>query len=168
MKSSTALLLGCLTIAACTDPDPRPATPEAEPDPIFPEDVAEWKEGRPCAFTHEHDLRYIRVVTDEAADVPYQALDAAYPYPVGATLVKLEYDDEACTELIAYTAMQKQPAGYSEAGADWRWQRLDADRNVLEDGEISSCITCHQHHCTWPICGYEACGFDLTCGQELP
>jgi hypothetical protein len=156
-----------LLAVACNGAAIEPA-PIDEVEPIFPENVAEWKEGRPCGFTHEHDLRYIRVVVDEAARVPYQVLDAREPYAVGATLVKLEYDDENCTELIGYTAMRKEEPGYSELGHDWRWQRVDRDRTVTEDGELPVCITCHRHHCTWPMCGYADCGFDLTCGQELP
>jgi hypothetical protein len=140
---------------------------DAGPQPIFPENVADWQEGRACMFSHEHELRTIRVVTDEAAAVPYQALDAQNPYPVGATLVKLEFDDENCKELLGYTAMQKLPRGGTEVGSDWRWQRVDVERNVVEDGLLPRCVSCHEQHCTWPICGYERCGFDLTCGTEL-
>lgn len=163
------VLASCwIALSACTGGSQQGPEHDAGPEPVFGEDVEAWTEGRTCGFTHEHDLRYIRVMVDEAADVPYQALEQNYPYPVGATLVKLEYDDEDCTELVGFTAMKKRAAGYSALGNDWQWQRLDAERNVLEDGEIRTCITCHQHHCTWPICGYEDCGFDLTCGQELP
>lgn len=140
--------------------------PDAGPKPVFPTDLSGWAERRPCAFTHEHELRYIRVVCDELADVPYQELSEDYPYAEGATIVKLEYDDENCTELLGYTAMQKQAAGYSDTGRDWRWQRVTVDREVVEDGELETCITCHRFHCTPPECGYEGCGYDLTCGEE--
>ncbi|MBZ0271899.1 hypothetical protein K8I61_07660 [bacterium] len=142
-------------------------TGEPAAEPIFPLDsVAGWHEGRPCGFTHEHELRYIRVVTNEAATTPYRELNADHRYAIGATLVKLEYEDENCTELLEYTAMRKMESGYSEFGNDWRWQRVAIDGTVLKDGEIKSCIDCHAHHCTWPECGYEDCGFDLTCGIE--
>jgi hypothetical protein len=139
---------------------------ESLAEPVFPEDVADWQEGRACAFTHEHELRYIRVVVDEKAAAPYRELHADFPYEVGATLVKLEYDDENCSRLLGYTAMQKQEAGYSPEGNDWRWQRVDIDRQVTEDGTLPTCINCHYNHCTEPICGYDKCGFDLTCGLE--
>ena len=139
---------------------------ETEPEPVFPADLSGWTEGRACGFSHEHDLRYIRVLVNDKAREPYKALDAAVPYPVGAALVKLEYDDEDCGTVVAYTAMEKQLAGYSAPGHDWRWQRLTADRKVLDDGEVKTCITCHEHHCTEPQCGYADCGFDLTCAQE--
>lgn len=117
-------------------------------------------------LSHEHELRYIRVLVDDAAAVPYRELDAEHPYDVGATLLKLEYDDADCTSLVGYTAVQKQPPGYSLHGHDWRWQRVDVDRNVVEDGELPVCITCHNHHCTPALCGNPGCGYDLTCGVE--
>jgi len=153
--------LGVLGAIGC-----QPDDGASELTPVFPEDLSDWSEGRACMFTHEHELRYVRVLVDEAAEAPYRELSADFPYEVGATLVKLEYDDEACTELLGYTAIQKQPAGYSVKGNDWRWQRVTVDREVVEDGELDTCITCHDHHCTEPQCGYPDCGFDLTCGIE--
>ena len=136
-------------------------------DPVFPEDVATWAEGRPCSFTHEHELRYVRVLVNDKARIPYRELSIDHPYEVGATLVKLEYEDSACSEVIGYTAMRKEASGYSEDGHDWHWQRVDAERNVVEDGaNLRTCISCHEHHCSWPQCGYQKCGFDLTCGIE--
>ncbi len=63
---------------------------DAGVEPIFPEDLSGWTEARPCGFTHEHELRYIRVLVDPAAKAPYRILDESLPYEVGATLVKLE------------------------------------------------------------------------------
>lgn len=137
-------------------------------DPIFPEDISGWAEARDCRFSHEHELAYIRVLVDPDAEVPYRELSPDHPYPEGATLVKPAYLDEDCTTITGYTAMKKLPIGASPEGNDWRWQRLDADRNVLEDGEIATCITCHRHHCTEPQCGYPDCGYDLTCNEEPP
>lgn len=151
-----ALLVGCWSEA-----DPPPA-----PEAVFPADLSGWAEARTCTHSHEHELRYIRVLVDAAAKAPYEQLNAEHPYPVGATLVKLEYDDADCTQLLGYTAMQKQAAGAYPTGNDWRWQRLTSDRRVIEDGALSSCISCHTHHCTQPTCGHADCGFDLTCGKE--
>lgn len=162
---SGALLVGLsLSLLACGPAEEDETVVDA--DPIFPADLSTWSEARPCGFTHEHELRYIRVVVDEAAEAPYRELSPDYPYPVGATLVKLEYDDEECTDLVGYTAMEKQPEGYSDDGNDWRWQRVTVDREVTEDGELPTCIACHEHHCTEGLCGYPDCGFDLTCAQE--
>ena len=122
-------------------------------------------------MSHEHELRYIRVVVNAAAADNYARLangatpDAAYP--VGAMLVKLEYDSAGCeNDLLGYTAMEKLMPGANPAGHDWRWQRVDAERNVLQDGAPTTCLGCHRHHCQEPECGYPHCGFDLTCGIE--
>lgn len=153
-------LFGCSEAASYSDQ-------EYTGQPVFPEGVEDWEEGRSCSFTHEHELRYIRVVVDEKAKTPYRELSSEFPYQEGATLVKLEYDDSDCSKLLGYTAMQKQASGYSYEGNDWLWQRVDMNRRVVESGgDISRCISCHEHHCTWPQCGYERCGFDLTCGIE--
>ena len=134
---------------------------------MFPEDISGWQEARSCRFSHEHELAYVRVLVDAAAEAPYRELSDDFPYPVGATLVKPAYVDEDCTIVTGYTAMQKLTAGSAPSGNDWRWQRLTADRQIVEDGEIATCITCHQHHCTEPDCGYTDCGYDLTCNEEL-
>lgn len=135
---------------------------DAGPPPGFPEDVEQqYTEMRDCRGSHEHELRYIRVFASEGAREPYAALSPDVPYPVGANLVKLEYDDEACTQLLGYTEMLKLPKGENPAGGDWLWQRLDADRTVIETGAPWRCINCHTFHCAPPY------GFDLTCAEEL-
>lgn len=159
--AAASLLVGCWSTTDASDGD---AT--LGPEPVFPADLSAWAEARSCAHSHEHELRYIRVLVDAAAKVPYEKLNADHPYPVGATLVKLEYDDSDCTQLLGYTAMQKRASGAYATGNDWRWQRVNNQRRVTEDGALSTCIGCHSHHCTEPACGYVGCGFDLTCGEE--
>lgn len=136
-----------------------PTAPEAIE---FPQDLTStWTEMRDCRHSHEHELRYIRVFASPSAEVPYASLDPATPYPVGALLVKAEYDDAECASPIGYTFMQKLEEGASEAGQDWLWQRQDMDRNVLESGAPPRCVTCHKHHCAPPN------GYDLSCAEEL-
>ena len=38
--------------------------------------------------------------------------------------------------------MRKQPSGYAPTYGDWRWQRLDAGGQVIEDGQVR-CASCH-------------------------
>jgi hypothetical protein len=160
MRTTMRWLASLVLWTACT------AEPAAAPEPVFAASVASWQQGRACMLSHEHELRYVRVVVDAAAAIPYAMLAPEHPYPVGATLVKLEYDDPGCTALLGYTAMQKQAAGSAPLANDWRWQRVDAKRRVLEDGAPNSCVNCHRHHCEEPECGFPKCGFDLTCGLE--
>ena len=116
---------------------------------------------RDCRPSHEHELRYIRVFASPSAQESYAALSDATPYPVGAALVKLEYEDELCAELIEYTSMQKLEPGDNPVGGDWLWQRVSTEREVVENGAPWRCINCHTHHCAPPY------GYDLTCAEEL-
>jgi hypothetical protein len=142
--------------SACVEDGPEP------PAPVFPPDAAQtWTEMRDCRFSHEHELRRIRVFANELAEGPYAALSEEVPYPVGAVLVKAEYDDENCAELIGWTAMRKEPAGTWPEGNDWTWQDLDVAMNVEDEGSLPQCIGCHTDHCAPPF------GYDLTCAEEL-
>lgn len=145
-----------LTIA-CGDAPPQDVAPIA-----FPEDVTmKWLEMRDCRHSHEHDLLYIRVFASKSAREPYAALSPDVPYPVGAKLVKVEYDDDQCAVPVSYTAIEKLEKGTSPSGGDWLWQKLGVDHEVLETGAPSRCVTCHEVHCAPPN------GYDLTCAEEL-
>jgi hypothetical protein len=145
-----------LSLGACSD------EAEPRPEPIFPADFAgSWQEARSCRFSHDHELRTIRVFADVAAFGPYTTWSASYP--AGATIVKIEYDDEACTKLVGYSAMQKLESGADTERGDWLWQKLDAKRSVKTDRDIPGrCLDCHAYHCRSPY------GFDLACGEDLP
>lgn len=148
-------------LCAC-DEDPGPAAPT----PLIPAGVENsWQEARKCRTSHEHWLHSVRVVVNPPAWLPYTTwlpLDPAnLPFPVGSVVVKPEYDDQFCENLIGYTVMRKEPAGYWPAANDWHWQRLDAKRKVLEDGKLAkSCASCHQSHCDPPA------GYDFTCTPD--
>lgn len=130
------------------------------PEPVFPADYqASYIEARNCRPSHEHDLRYIRVFVEPQAFGVYQTYQG--DYPVGSTLVKPEYDDEGCQSLLGYSAMQKLAPGALPLGGDWLWQKLDADRAVMEEGAPIRCVDCHQYHCSPPD------GHDLTCAEEI-
>lgn len=154
------LRLALLWFCACT----AGAADESEPEPLFPEGFADqYVEMRDCRHSHEHELRFIRVFASPSAQEPYAKLSADVPYPEGALLLKVEYDDFPCEDdaVLGYTVMQKLAPGTSADGRDWRWQKLDADRALLEDGAPFRCINCHEQHCAPPY------GFDLSCAEEL-
>lgn len=151
--SAVALLASaCPPVVESQDAGPPPA------EAVFG-DLSAYDEVRDCRHSHEHELRYIRVLADALALEVYDLWDR--PYPVGSTLVKLEYDDDACETVVGYTAMQKLEDGENPDGHDWWWQKLDPERRVLEEGAPFSCVDCHQHHCEPPN------GYDLTCAEEL-
>jgi hypothetical protein len=163
-----ALALLPLLVAACggDDDGPPDAAPDAEvdagPHPHFPADFEQrYEELRDCRFSHEHELRYIRVFASPSAAESYRQLSPDAPYPVGANLVKSEYDDELCTDLREYTEMTKLDADSFPEGGDWLWQRIDPERRVTESGAPTRCTVCHKVHCAPPF------GYDLSCAEEL-
>ena len=129
--------------------------------PVFSAEAeTTWQETRDCRNSHEHELRHVRVFADAQAVGPFLNWDA--PFPVGATIIKVEYDDEYCQVRVGYTAMQKGEVGSNPEGGDWFWQKLDADRKVLEQGAPHACVHCHEEHCDPP-----EHGFDFTCAEEI-
>lgn len=154
------VLLGACALALLPAGCGEDGNPAAQP--VFPEDPElAWREIRDCRHSHEHELRFIRVFASPTAEEPYLALSPDVPYPVGATLVKLEYDDPDCTELLGYTALQKLEPGKQPAGGDWLWQRVNGEGEVEEEGAMSRCVNCHAVHCEPPH------GYDLTCAEEI-
>ena len=155
------LVAAAVALLGCND-DPGPPIPV----PLVPLGVeSTWQEARKCRTSHEHWLHSVRVVVNPLAWKAYTSwlpLDPANtPFPVGSVVVKPEYDDQFCKNLIGYTVMRKEPAGYWPAANDWHWQRLDANRKILEDGKLAkSCASCHQSHCDPPA------GYDFTCTPD--
>jgi hypothetical protein len=45
-------------------------------------------------------------------------------------------------QLIAITAMYKVN-GYNPEGGDWFWVRYDVNFDILSEGEVSDCLSCH-------------------------
>ena len=129
---------------------------------IYPIDFEQtYLEMRDCRHSHEHELRYIRVFASPSAQKSYGALSASEPYPVGAQIVKIEYDDSECAQPVGFTAMEKLSVGANPDGSDWFWQSVDADGQVRSEGAPPRCVQCHEHHCEPPF------GYDLTCAEEL-
>jgi hypothetical protein len=148
--SRTPLLLAVL--CACCGDDGGPVL-----TPLFPENyAATLTEGRNCRPSADHDLNKVRVLADVLAFGPYVNRDALFPE--GALLVKEEYDfaDGDCSgEIVQWTVMSRLALGASLELGEWRWQRVDRDRNVLSQDD-SRCFGCHMD-CVQPD------GFESTC-----
>jgi hypothetical protein len=123
---------------------------------VLPTDYqATFVKARSCRATNgNHDGPYMLVRANSAAKDSY--LGGSYPLPAGSVLVAEEYEDPDCNTLAGLKVMYKEKPGYDSAHADWRWQRLDAYRNLLEDGPLSTCASCHASSCPTR---------DLTCSQ---
>lgn len=123
-------------------------------EPLFPAEYRDtFVEVRDCRQSGDHDLHNIRVLADPAALAPY--MDRSAPFPIGATIVKEEYDfgDTDCAgPIVRWTVMQRVAAGEAPALLDWDWQDVDADRSVSDESP-QRCANCHQG-CVPPD-GYE-------------
>ena len=143
--------------AGCADDAAAPPAPP--PAAIFPADYrSSYTPQRECRKSGDHELDFVRVLTDAAASTPYA--DRTTPFPEGAVVLKEQYDlsDTDCTgPVIAWTVMVKHAAATERLG--WDWQRVSADRRVLETNG-SRCVGCHTA-CT----GAPEVGYDFTCEE---
>ena len=134
-----ALLLAGFTIAAACEPAPAPGPPAAS---LLPTDYAErFVPVRDCRTSIDHDLGRIVVKADRAAVDLYER--GPFPMPAGTLIVKEEFGDPGCTDRVGWTLMHKEPPGYDDRSGDWRWQRLDGQGRVLQDGRLTRCSGCH-------------------------
>ena len=138
-----AALLGAL-LTSCSDDDTTGPPPE---EPLFPADyLTSFTEVRDIRLSNNHDgsaanVNAVRVhCSPEAAD---EYTNEIYPLPLGSIVVKTEYADLTGSVIRGYTVMMKGPAGTAPASRDWIWQEVDADRRVLQTGQLSTCIQCH-------------------------
>ena len=124
-------------------------------EPAFPASYATtFVEVRDCRPSADHDLHKIRIVASPDAVGPYMSRTA--PFPVGALVVKEEYDftdDDCAGPIVEWTVMEKLD---TTDDLGWHWERVAADRTITSTNE-SRCIGCHT------ACGRAPDGYDGTC-----
>jgi hypothetical protein len=138
------LLLALLPafLGGCSDDGGGQPDAAGPPLPFF--DVATvktWPEVRNCRFSIEHDGVQIAVYASPAAATAYT--EGTYPFAEGTVIVKAEHDDDACAELVGFTAMRKLAPGTAPMNGDWEWQRVDPSGEVVESALIPVCVSCH-------------------------
>lgn len=134
------ILVATVSPLACAG-DGEPPSPKDEA--IFPADFAtRFELVRDCRLSPaEHDGFYIRVFASPDAAEAYTS--GSYPFEPGTLLVKGEYDDAQCRRLRRVSAMLRLEDGEAPSLGNWRWQRTDPDRRVLDDTDARSCAGCH-------------------------
>ncbi len=141
MRVFPAPFLAALALLATGCPETPPPV-----DPLLPMDYLDtYVEVRDCRQSGDHDLNNVRVLADPAALQPY--MDHASPFPVGATIVKEQYDfgDSDCTgPIVRFTVMQRLEEGSAPLDIDWAWQSLEPDFRVIDDPEPWRCPDCHR------------------------
>jgi hypothetical protein len=136
MKKSAAFVLMLCALGACEE-NVNPV-----PNSLLPMDYrSTYATVRNCRPSIDHDLRYIVVLTSPQATDAYRS--GPYPFAPGAVVVKEEYADPSCRGLVGWTLMRKEPAGYDPGFGDWRWQKVDGEGKVLQDGKLDRCRSCH-------------------------
>jgi hypothetical protein len=114
----------------------------AKTSQILPQDYkSSYVLARSCRYSTSH-TRFIKVLTNNR--------ETNEAYLAGNCLLALnslvlaeEYDKADCASVTGYTLMYKE-SGYDPDHNDWRWQKMDDQRSLLEDGHVQSCIDCHQ------------------------
>ena len=96
---------------------------------------------RSCRLAIGHGSSSIVVLASSAAESDY--LLGTGPLPQGSVIVAVESDKADCSDLTGYTLMFKDVPGYDPTAGDWHWQQLDDQRDVLQDGRLQTCISCH-------------------------
>src|SRR5689334_22916412 len=82
----------------CADAGAGPPPPTPAPSAAFPADyAATYEEQRACRKSGDHELDFVRVLTDPTATVPYA--ERTTPFSDGAVVLKEQYDvsDTDCT-----------------------------------------------------------------------
>lgn len=96
---------------------------------------------RDCRLVVGHQNSYEKVFANPIANEAYLA--PSYPLPEGSVVVAEQHGDSACNSLSGFLLMAKQSAGYDTSAGDWRWQRLDLNQRIEQDGKLQSCASCH-------------------------
>ncbi len=128
-----------LSIGACL-----PAPPNGGGEPIFPADYrSTFVEVRDCRLSIEHASTVRIWVNDVGADA-YLAEESTLPE--GTVVVKEEFAGADCSndaDLLIWSVMRKEPAGFDAEARDWRFQEVAApSRRITIEGK-ATCIVCH-------------------------
>jgi hypothetical protein len=130
------LFLPLLLVGGCFQQDKAGTSQILTSDP-----QTSYYQVRSCRLSSGHGSNYMVVLANALAESDY--LSGGGPLPQGSVIVAVESDQADCSDLTGYTLMSKDVPGYNPTAGDWHWQRLDDQRDVLQDGRVQGCISCH-------------------------
>lgn len=147
MRTVTCLILATCALASSLGCDDGDAAPER----IYPTDWAtSFVEVRGCRPSPDHSLENVALWIDPASKELFERCvvydsTCTEVFPEGATFLKPQYADAACTDLVRLSIARKEP-GFDDAGG-WHWQEVIYDTptksHVSKDGADKSCWSCH-------------------------
>jgi hypothetical protein len=150
-----ALIGTCALLGACFQ-DNTPQVSAYLPLNYQNQDPPLFQTVRNCRLVAAHNNNYQVVLANAVASVPYT--DAVYPLPPGSVVVAEEHGgDSSCGSgsVTGFYLMAKQQPGYDSAVDDWRWQELDANQRLIQDGHLQTCSSCHaQPTCNDFLCSH--------------
>jgi hypothetical protein len=129
-----------------TDPSSVPvvAAPGGSASPVGRDFRATFTKLNHERFTSRGHLRdrfdvdvYVNALAKEAWDA------GAHEYPVGAVLVKDQFDHGVADRRAGVLVMEKREAGYDPEEGDWRWLVLGLNGGIEREGKIDACVLCH-------------------------
>ena len=130
------LLLSLLVLGGCFQQS------GASTSKLLPSDYqTSYQLARTCQLSVAHNSNHMVVYANALAESDY--LGGTYPLPQGSTIVTAETDQADCTGAHRLHPHVQRGAGYNPTAGDWHWQKLDDQRDVLQDGRVQDCISCH-------------------------
>ena len=90
---------------------------------------------------HLRDRFDVDVYVNAPAKTAWES--GAHEYPVGAVLVKDQFDHGFADRAAGVLVMEKRAAGYDPEGGDWRWLVLGLNGGIEREGKIDACARCH-------------------------
>jgi hypothetical protein len=90
---------------------------------------------------HLRDRFDVDVYVDAIAKGAWES--GAHTYPVGALLVKDQFDHSVAGRPAGVLVMEKREIGYDPEGGDWRYVVLGLNGGIEREGKIDACVRCH-------------------------
>jgi hypothetical protein len=160
--------MGCVVLVGCQPPSAAPTTPaeSATPQSVgggFPIDYSAWLSltaepvrvpmavfldcripgTTPDLHLGPHTMPFVRYYAPPATMTYLK--EGRPPYPVGTTVVKVKWWNEADKHPTAVAAMIKREAGYDPDHGDWEYVYTTlGEKPETQRGKLESCIQCHR------------------------
>lgn len=104
-------------------------------------------EVRGCRQGPEHDLEFVRLLTDAPSVADYNRCaveggTCTTAFPKGALFVKPQYADDQCQTLVRISIAKKVSTDPDAALGGWQWQELGDDLAV-HTIKPTRCASCH-------------------------
>lgn len=138
--------IGASHVATAAEPSSAPVAPApgGSASPLardFRATFTKMNHTRFASRGHLRDRFDVDIYLNSTAKTAWES--GAHAYPVGALLVKDQFDHAVAGRAAGVLVMEKREAGYDPEGGDWRYVVLGLDGGVEREGKIDACLRCH-------------------------